>query len=118
MNRDAKITLAWADGDHMFRLGWGEIAELQEKTGAGPYVVLQRLYSGEWRVEYIAQVLRLGLIGGGMAPEAALKAVRFYVEQRPPVENLSFAISVLSAGLIGAPEEGVGEEGAPDGAKA
>lgn len=109
MSRDAKIELDWADGTYQFRLGWGELAELQEKTDAGPYVVLQRLHGGAWRIEDVSNTIRLGLIGGGMKPEEALKKVRYYVEQRPPMESLPYAVAVLSAGLLGAPDEPLGE---------
>lgn len=113
MSRDATISLTWADDDYSFRLGWGELAELQEKTDAGPYVVLNRLYSHQWRVEDISNIIRLGLIGGGMAPATALKKVRTYVEERPPLENHSIAVAILAAGLLGAPDEPVGEPEAP-----
>jgi hypothetical protein len=109
MSRDATVTFDWADGTHSFRLAWGQLSELQEKCEAGPYVVLQRLHSGEWRVEDISNIIRLSLIGGKMEPVAALKLVRAYVEARPPMENLVPAQVILSAALMGAPEEAVGE---------
>ncbi len=110
--RDATVTFDWGDGTHSFRLAWGQLAELQEKCDAGPYVVLQRLHSGAWRIEDIANVIRLGLIGGGMEPAPALKLARRYVEARPPMESLIPAQVILSAALMGAPEEGVGEDDA------
>lgn len=109
LSRDAKITIDWGDDTYDFRLGWGEIVSLQEAVDAGPYVVLNRLYSNQWRVEDISNVVRLGLIGGGMTPADALKKVRAYVEARPPLENVLVAQAILSAGLQGAPEEKVGE---------
>lgn len=112
MSRDGRIELDWADGTYSFRLGWGQLAELQEKTDAGPFVVLQRLHNGQWRIEDIANVIRLGLIGGGMEPAKALAKVRTYVEARPPMENVLSAQAILSAAVIGAPEETVGEAGA------
>jgi hypothetical protein len=105
MSRDASIALDWADGTHQFRLAWAEIAELQEKCNAGPYEILQRLTTGRWRIEEISNVIRLGLIGGGMEPIPALKLVRAYVEARPPFENLMHAQAIMSAGLMGAPDE-------------
>ncbi len=111
--RDGQITLAWADGDHVFRLGWGELELLQESCNAGPYVILDRLIEKTFLVGDISHVLRLGLIGGGMAPVAALKLVRDYVEKRVPAENLIFAQAVLSAACVGAPEEKLGETDAP-----
>lgn len=113
MSRDASITLTWADGDFKFRLGWGELEELQEKTDAGPYVVLQRLHNGTWRVQDISNVMRMGLVGGGMAPDQAIQKVRYYVEQRPPMESVHHALVVLSAALMGAPDEKLGEPEAP-----
>lgn len=104
-NRDASLTLEWADDMHHFRLGWGELAKLQEECDAGPYVILQRLYNGEWKIQDIANVIRFGLIGGGMLPVQALKLVNSYVKTRPPVESLMVAQVIMSAGCVGAPEE-------------
>jgi hypothetical protein len=109
MSRDGHIDLDWGDGTYRFRLAWGQLAELQEKCNAGPYVILSRLHSGEWRIEDLANVIRLGLIGGETSPTEALQLVRRYVEQRPLLENLPFAIAILNVALIGAPEEKVGE---------
>lgn len=114
MSRDARIDLDWADGTYAFRLAWGQLAELQEACNAGPYVVLGRVHDGSWRIEDISNVLRLGLIGGGMKPDDARKKVRTYVEDRPPLENLPYARAVLSAGLMGVADEPLGEDGAPD----
>ncbi|THK38104.1 gene transfer agent family protein [Ensifer sp. MPMI2T] len=113
MSRSAAIDLDWGDSTYRFALRWGELAELQERVDAGPYVVLHRLHSHQWRIEDISNVIRLGLIGGGMEPAAALRKVRTYVESRPPLENHSHALAILSAGLLGAPEEPVGEPEAP-----
>ncbi|MBB3944703.1 hypothetical protein GGQ73_000628 [Rhizobium skierniewicense] len=110
--RDGRIEFDWADGTYSFRLAWGQLAELQEKCDAGPYVVLQRLHSGSWRIEDITNIIRLGLIGAGLQPAAALKLVRAYVEDHPPMENLIPAQVILSASLMGAPEEKVGEDDA------
>lgn len=109
MSRDAQVTLAWADGDYTFRLGWGELELLQESCNAGPYVILNRLYDETWRVGDISHVIRLGLIGGGKKPVEALDLVRRYVERRPPMENIVFAQGILQVALVGAPEEKVGE---------
>lgn len=112
--RDAKITQPFGDDEYVFRLAWGQISELQEKTGCGPFFLLSRFESGEWKIEDISEIIRLGLIGGGMVPIDALKLVRRYVMERPPLENLPLAQAVLIAGLMGAPEEQPGEPKAPD----
>jgi hypothetical protein len=113
MSRDASITLDWADGVHHFRLAWGELAKLQEACNCGPYVVLNRILDMSWRIEDISNVIRLGLIGGGMAPVEALQKVRSWVEDRPPMENLTTARVILMAALMGAPEEAVKKKRKP-----
>lgn len=113
MARLAEITQDFGDGEHVFRLRWAEIIKLQEATEAGPYVVLQRLYQGDWKVQEISAVIRLGLVGGGMEPIAALQLVRSYVEERPPLENLPLAQAVLASALVGAPDEAPGKDQAP-----
>lgn len=109
MSRDAAIDITWADGDYRFRLAWAQLIELQEQCDAGPYVILNRLYNGQWKVGDISNVIRLGLIGGGMTPADALKKVRAYVEDRPPLENVLVAQGILAVGLSGAPDEKLGE---------
>ncbi|MER2536027.1 MAG: gene transfer agent family protein [Rhizobiaceae bacterium] len=107
--RDASVTLDFADGTYVFRLAWGELEKLQEAVDAGPWAVLDRLFSRQCRVGDISHVIRLGLIGGGMEPVKALKLTREYVEQRPPAENLLAAQAILSVAVHGAPDEPLGE---------
>lgn len=111
--RDALLRdITFADGEYNFRLAWGQLVELQEKTDAGPMVVLDRLHNGTWRVEDIAQVIRLGLIGAGTPPPTARTLTVRYVEERPPLENVLLATVILKAAVMGAPEEVVGEHAA------
>jgi hypothetical protein len=109
-NRDARITEDFADGTYEFRLGYGAIRMLQEARDAGPLWLFGVLQSGTWKVEDIREVIRCGLIGGGMAPVAANKLVIAYVEERPPMENMALAIRVLGAGIVGAGDEPMGED--------
>lgn len=115
MQRDAftaKVTITVYDGEYDFALKIGQLLELQEKTGVGPYVLLQRLVNGDWRVKDAYEIIRLGRIGAGTAPLDALDFVRTAVEQRPLMENIAPALSILSAALIG-PENTSGKEEAP-----
>jgi hypothetical protein len=115
LSRDGSITLAWAGGEHQFRLGWGELRSIQEACDAGPFVVLERLGNGSWKLEDISSVIRFGLIGGGVPPVEASKLVRLYVEKFPPAESCIVAHAVLTAGCIGAPEEQIEKKSeAPD----
>lgn len=101
----------FADGEYDFRLAWGQLVELQELTDCGPNFVLNRLHSGEWKVEDIEHVIRLGLLGADpdMKPSRAVELVKRYVKSRPPLENHTLAVVILTAALVGASEEPVGE---------
>jgi hypothetical protein len=101
MSRSASLSLDWADGTYTFRLAWGQISELQEKTGCGPQMLLSRLTDGSWRADDLRETIRLGLVGGGVEPLRALNLVRAYVEQRPLLESVMPARAILTAALVG-----------------
>ncbi len=106
MSADGSLgTLSWADGKYHFKLGWGELAMLQQATDCGPAFLLERLGGKHWRIEDISHSIRLGLIGGGVEPSRALDLVQSYVEKRPPLENLMLAYAIVAAGVQGAPDE-------------
>lgn len=109
MSRDAAVTLDWGPDTYTFRLGWGELEMLQEGAEMGPWLILHRLQTKLCKVGEISEVIRCGLIGGGIAPAKAKKLVDTYVRDRPPMENLLFAVGILSSALHGAPEEDAGE---------
>jgi hypothetical protein len=110
MSRDGSCELPFNGQKTFFRLAWRELMKIQEACDAGPYVVLDRLVSGRWRLEDISEVIKWGLIGGGMPQSEALKLVEVEVEGRRPLENLVIAQTVLGAGVVGAPEEDVGKK--------
>lgn len=105
MSRHGDITLGWADGEYLFRLAWAQLAALQEAVDAGPQHVLDRLLQRHWRVQDVEQVILLGLIGGGMEPARARGLVKTWVHDQPFAENLLVAQAVLSAAIVGAPDD-------------
>lgn len=117
MSRDASIDFDWADGHHTFRLPLGQLRELQEKTGVGPLRLFHRLMDGSWMADDAREVMRLGLIGGGMEPLEALRLIQRYVDARPLMETQAPALLVMGAALHGTEQEGApGKEEAPEAA--
>jgi len=110
MSRDGSCEVVFNGKKTMFKLTWRELMKIQEACDAGPYVVLDRLVSGRWRLQDISEVIKWGLIGAGMPQAEALKLVETEVQGRPPLENLVIAQTVLGAGVVGAPEEEVGKK--------
>ena len=109
MSSDGSITRAWGDGEHRFRLRIGELRELEAKREAGAFEIYSRLASGSWRVDDIVEVLRLGLIGGGIAPVMALGLTAKYVTPTSFLENVVAAREVLLCALFGDPADAVGK---------
>jgi hypothetical protein len=109
MSADASKTFEWADGEYKFRLAIGQLRELQDKTGVGPYALLSRVIDRTWKVDDLREVIRLGLIGGGLEPLKALSLVKNYVEGRPLMESLTPVKVILAAALFGDPDDPVGK---------
>lgn len=103
------VDLQWADGTFTFALPIAQLEELQTLCDAGPMVIAQRLEHGHWTSKEVYHTLRLGLIGGGMKPDEALRKTRLYVLERPWLENVMPALAVMQAVLIGKPDEPVGK---------
>ncbi|WP_026784200.1 gene transfer agent family protein [Pleomorphomonas koreensis] len=109
MSRNASISLDFGDGEHEFRFAIGQLRELEEKTGVSSFRVLARMLAYEPMADDRREVIRLGLIGGGMKPSEALHLVRTYCDERPPAETLPTAVAILQAGLMGVPDEEPGK---------
>ena len=109
MSRDASTSGVFGDGEHAFRMGIGELRELQEKTGVSPFAVLARLTAYMPMVDDAPDIIRIGLVGGGMAPVDAVRLTDRYARQRPPAESIPLATAILKAGLLGVPDEKPGK---------
>ena len=110
------VTLTWADGEYTFRLAWGAWAEIQEKCDCGPAELLDRILVKRWRANDLFEVIRLGLIGGGMSATDALIKARRYVQDRPLLESVPVAIQIVTAALLG-PQDDAVQAGEPSATK-
>ena len=100
MTGRAELSFIWGDGEeYKFRLALRQLKELQEKTGVGPEALFRRVRSGDWFVDDLRQTIRLGLIGGGLAPDRAAKLIADYVDARPLFESKMPAMAILGAAL-------------------
>lgn len=97
------IARDFGDGTYSFGLTWAGMLELEEKSKSPLLPLLLRLSTNVWHVNDAPAVIRLGLIGGGLAPTKALTLVRDYVEARPSNEFVPLAAEVLRLALFGPP---------------
>lgn len=118
----AIIEADFADGTYKFALTWDLASEWEKTTDRSMYAtLLHAVRTGIVNLNDAREILRLGLIGGGMEPVAALRLVRTYVENRPAAENFPLVVRVMDAAFHGKgvtdPDEGKPAEsaGAVDG---
>lgn len=109
MSSDGSIELDWLDGRDRFRLALGELRILQDKCQAGPNTIRLRLIHGSWMVDDIVETIRLGLIGGGLTPKEAMIKVARSVSSHPLAHNVILAEAIISAAIVGVPEDPVGK---------
>lgn len=114
MGANGLRTIIWAGGEDQFCLAKvGLILDLEAKCEAGIATVMTRLGSGTWRLNDVREPIRLGLIGGGMAPDKAMQAVRNHVDDNPLTSSVLLAYAIIEAVMVGVPDDPVGKK--PDG---
>jgi hypothetical protein len=89
------ITAELGGEEHQFALYLGQWEELQEITGCGPFILFQKLAAWDIRAKWLREIIRLGLIGGGMAPAQAKRLVERHVDSVPFAESLPLAIKIV-----------------------
>ena len=122
MNNQGRLETDWADGTYSFRLSINGAIELEQKCSAPFAEIVDRVNAGKWSISDVRETIRIGLIGGGTEPVAALNLVRSYVDEMPEglAPNAAIALLILLGTMYGfqaspskaAPE--VGREESPD----
>lgn len=111
MSRSGSYFRAFGDAEEVeFRLTWAMLEKLQEKLDVGPLVLNDRLMNRAWTTNDVKEVIRFGLIGGGMSVNDAAKMINLYVVDVPPLmggetSNVALAAAIMAASLVGAPDE-------------
>jgi len=85
----------WAGGEHEFRFAIGELRALEKSCDAGVATILTRLLSTQFKVDDIIEVLRIGLQGGGMSQEEAMRTI----EKAYPHANL-YELCMTACGVL------------------
>jgi hypothetical protein len=93
------------------RLALAQLEGLQSKLDAGPEFLLNRIRLGQWRAADLFEVIRWGLIGGGMDHIDAEKLMKRIFDQHPLASFKSPALEVLSHSVFGPVDDTVGEDG-------
>lgn len=115
MSADGSIELVWADETRRFRIGIGEFRSLQESVNSrrvligaqpvGPGGLLDLLRTKNAWPDDVRDVLKAGLIGGGLEFQEANKLLVRHFDGKPLLEHSKTAFPVLLAALVGVPDD-------------
>lgn len=100
-------TAFFGDGPHAFALTDEMILELERLAGAGIGALYLRTVAGAFSMADLPEIIRLGLIGAGTAPETALRLCSTYARNRPIGETFPLALDILDARWSGAAKQEV-----------
>lgn len=131
MVRRAEATIEWGGGEHTFALKGAQIEALEAechnpetgKAGIGLGAIWQRVMGGGWYIGDLHNIIRLGLIGGGVGATEARRLVRSYVEGQPisPIGSagpdcpLGLAQAIIMAAVVGVEaDDTAGEPSTPE----
>jgi len=90
-------TAFFGDAKHAFALTDPMIAELERLTDMGIGAFYQRTVAMQFHNSHLPEIIRLGLIGGGMPPEHAMNLTDTYATNRPFDEIVPLALDILDA---------------------
>ena len=108
------VVIRWPGGEHACRLGLTELEVIQQKTDCGPEFLLHRIRAAQWRAADLSEVIRNGLIGGGMNHVAALQLVQGALAAHPLIEFKVPAMEILAHAVFGPPNDEDAPSGEPD----
>ncbi len=109
-----RVSLDWVGGTDVFALDLGGLRSVQTETDCGPNMLLQKLRYGQWRVDDVLSVLTHGLTRAGADKAASAARVTRMAEQHGIQHLVQPAMLVLSAALLGVPDDAVGETAGED----
>jgi Phage tail tube protein, GTA-gp10 len=99
----AEIVREWADGTYNFRIGIGEIGEIEKLCDAGILRIAERVIAPDCKIQDYLVPIRVGLVGGGMDPVEARRLVERYA--LPYVSNIGVAYDLLRVAAFGPEDE-------------
>ena len=103
--------IVWPGGEHAFRLALAQCEGLQQATDCGPDFLLAKFESRLWSPKEAFEVLRWGLIGGGMEAVEAKRVVTGAFDRADGyAEFKTVALRVLLTALYGPPDDPAGED--------
>lgn len=87
----------FGDAERAFALTDSMLSELETLTGLGVGALYFQLVNMAYPAEALREIIRLGLIGAGTAPEHAKRLCDTYASNRPLAETFPLAFEIMEA---------------------
>lgn len=100
----------FGDAEYTFTLTDPVITELERLTGSGIGNLFIRLVGNQFHLGDLTNIIRLGLIGGGMNPQRAQELVATYAVNAPFDQIFPLALDILTARWAGADDQPEAEQ--------
>ncbi len=98
-------TAFFGDGTYVFAFPSKElIEELERKTGVGIGGLFRRFRTSDYSLADVLNVIRIGLVGGGLNPKRADELVNLYAVGQPLADVFAVADGVIAALFFGSEE--------------
>ncbi|WP_052699655.1 gene transfer agent family protein [Martelella endophytica] len=108
----AELISEWAGKDRLFRLSFGDVMDLEQACrGDAIGEILLRVAAGKYRLEDVYQVIRIGLIGGGVGKVEAKRLSDAHFDLYPLADNAALAAEILTALFAGVEKSGAPNDG-------
>lgn len=92
----------FGDAEHDFHLTPALVMELERRAGSGIGALYKRFLASDFGFAELTEIIRLGLIGGGMDPKDASQLVSLYSQTMTVVSLFLTAMPVMDALMTGA----------------
>lgn len=96
-----ELVTEWGDGSHTFALRFAQLEELEDKSKGYLVDLKNRWGEDRLKVSEVRDVIRIGLIGGGMPAADAMKLVVKHYDDVPFSENMLLVGRILFVSLYG-----------------
>lgn len=95
----------FGDAEHAFCLTDPMLDELERLTGLGVGAMYFQLVNMAYPATILHEIIRLGLIGAGTAPQEATRLCDTYAANRPLAETFPLAFEIMEARWNGKADE-------------
>lgn len=103
MTWTALIEVPFANELHRFRLGLGQLEDLESRFKVGTIGWVEKFRANEWRIGEMRAVFITALVGGGQDPAQAKEVVDRCMMAWPLVRNVDLFWKIVNAAILEPP---------------